>query len=250
MIIALKREFYPYIGDRDFTRDWAAELARWKRWRHPFILAKSRKLDREKDAIRKWWFSLSRREQHYWLGRRNDGEFPNVIAQAMRNFKGPARQRGIIQMAFAGQALGGATVLALDAANNSAVNFDVGPTNSLYATFQAQNDGDFRRDNSGDTGIGRQLTNINTATDWITPRGASVGDDFEIKWNFLSGSAVRINDESFTEDVWTALTADERVGQATTLSSLSSVFELDIGDVGTSTSIVNQDYSVEAGDII
>lgn len=246
MIIALKPEFYPYIGDRDFTRAWNAELARWKQWRHPFVMARAKAWESDKDTFRKWWFGLSRRERHSWLGRRADGELQNILKAV--GFKSPKYQRGMIGgfLASTTSAPSGA-VLDLDAANNLAINVDISPPTPLDAGFGALRDGTFDRVNN--TGQNQ----INSGTDWVTPRTGVIGDDFEIKWNAIINPA-QINDENYTEDVWVTLSVGtgrgRYVGQSRQVASVASTFELDIGDVGTSTSIVNQNYQVEAGDLI
>lgn len=247
--MVMPQAWHDYLGLPGFERDWNALMAAWKRWKRPIRAWQRYQWEREKNELRKWWFSLSRRERHYWLGRRDEGQFPNIVLQAMREFKGPKRQRGTIQMAFFGVQLGGET-LSLDAANNTATNVDFSPSEQLYATFQWRRDGQLRRDNSGGTSTGRILTQINSATDWVTPRSSTVGDGYEIIWDFLTGNVTSINDESFTEDTWTQLNLDERVGMQRQIASVANTFDIDIGVNGTSTSLVNQDYQIESGDLV
>lgn len=232
---------------RSFERDWNALMAAWKRWKSPIRELQRRAWEKEKDELRKWWFSLSRRERHYWLGRRDEGQFPNILAEA-RRFKGPKYQRGTIQMSAFGVApiMTPGVSLSLDSANNNAINIDFSPPGPLEASFYCQTNGELYRVSSSGT------THDNDG-DWITSNPtASVGDDYEVKWNYLSGSLTRLTGGStnYSEDTWSRLNLERRVGQDTSASSTPSTFELDIGDYLASSSDVNQDYTVEAGNLI
>lgn len=234
-----------------FLRDWGRFIHPLKmRRRMLMTLRRQFIVEPEKERARAWWFSLSKRERSYWIGRREDGEFPNIVRAA--GFFGPKYQRGNFAMFPAGTA--GTTseavpTLNLSSSNNDANNVEFNPSSALYATFQTARDGDLQRDQTGSVGSGRSLSNINTGSDWIKPATATIGDDYEAKWNLLSGTNF-INDENYTEDVWTTLSSDLRVGQSRSVAASINNIEIDIGDDGTSTSDVNQDYQVEAGDLV
>lgn len=248
--MVMPREWYDYCGLRGFDSDWNALMARWKCWKSPVRAWQQRQRDKQLDAYRAWWHSLSKRERDYWIGRRADGEFPNILQAAMGEFKGPKYQRGTIQMAAFGVSAG--AVLTLSSANNTATNIDFFPPDNLYAAFQFTDDGDVNRDNTGDDGlIGAQWSQINSSTDWIRPASTDIGDGYEIKWNITAGAAIDVNDESFTEDTWTTMTVDEHVRMAwgTGVLPAAVTFEIDIGVNGTSTSKVNQDYVIQSGDL-
>jgi hypothetical protein len=231
-----------------FIRDWLEFIRPIKIYRRARMAVRLARWEREKDFIRRWWFDLPRYERHCWIGRRADGEFPNIMLAA--GFKGPKYQRGNFAIFPAGTtalADGGAT-LELNSANNDATNVDISPPGALDAGFGLFRAGTHFRTNSAGT------NQINSGTDWITPRDSTVGDDYEVKWNLTIGSALRINDESYTEDTWVTLNVStgrgRYVGKSTSAPSIIDQFEIDIGDVSTSTSDVNQNYSVEAGDLI
>lgn len=237
---------------KSFIKDWNNLMSWWKQWKRPYRAYQRQIREEEKNQLRKWWFSLSKRERDYWMGLRDEGHFPNIVQQVI-NFKGPKYQRGSVSAFPYGTvaAAGSGLTLTLSSTNNDAFNLEFNPSNGLYATFQWRDDGDLYRDNSGNNGgTGRQLTQINSSTDWIRPASTNIGDDYEIIWDFLTGTVSSINDESFTEDTWTTMTLDERVGMVRQTASVQNTFDIDIGEDGTSTSLVNQDYTIEAGNLV
>ena len=228
-----------------FVSDWDNFVKRARAWQHVHPL---RKLDawlweRHKNEMRAWWFSLSKFEQDHLKSIRADtGQY------IVSHFNGPRYQRGsIILTAFGGSTGSSAATLALNSANNAATNIDVSPPSPLDAGFSIRRDGTHHRTNSAG------INQINSTGDWVTPRNSTVGDDFEIIWNLTIGLAGRINDESYAEDTWATINvsaAGRYVGKSSSAPSISDTFEIDIGDDGTSTSDINQDYSVEAGDLV
>jgi hypothetical protein len=232
-----------------FLRDYDQVQQNWKRWKRPIHAYQNLLWEREKDGLRKWWYALSERERSYWLGRRADGEIKNILQAT--GFKSRRYQTGNFTMFPAGTMTLNKYTLELSASNNTAANLDFSPPAPLYATFELQRDGDHARDDSGDTSNGRNPQLINTSGDWVTPRSSTVGDRFEAKWNWLSGSsAVAIDDENYTEDTWTTINTTLRVGKGWQSTAVSDEFEIDIGDDGSSNSDVNRNYFVEAGDIL
>jgi hypothetical protein len=229
-----------------FTRDWSSFIWPLKIRRRILMAYRQALIEREKNQARKWWFYISKYERDCWIGRRADGEFPNIAIQA-GFFKGPKRQRGNFSMFPIG--IGTATsfsTLGLASTSNLAINIDFSPPGPLDAGFGVLRDGTHDRINSSGQ------SQINSSTDWITPRNSTVGDDYEVIWNQLTGT--NYLDENYTEDTWTTIdTVSSRgryVGDSRSTASQSLTHEIDIGDDGTSTSDINQDYSVEAGEII
>lgn len=227
-----------------------------KKWRyfrniHPVYMLDKFLWEREKNIWRKWWFHQTPAERKYMIDRRNEYFFYDKThaeakifqnAQYAKEFKGPRYQLGALMGGSVRRAIhGGGAVLSLSASNNTATNVDISPPGALDAGFGLTQGGNISRTNSSGT------NNINTTTDYVTPRDATVGNDYEVIWNTLTSS---FNDENFTEDVWTQLSSLRYVGHSTSAPSVFRTFEYDIGDNGTSTSDVNQDYTVECGDII
>jgi hypothetical protein len=227
-----------------FTRDWSNFIRPLKIRRRILMAYRQALVERDKNLARKWWFLLSKYERDCWFGIREEGQISNIYIASMDKWKGPKRQRGNFAMFPAGIMAAGNFALALDSANNAAINIDFSPGGPLRAGFYIRDDGTFDRVNSSGT------NQINTSTDWVRPNFANIGDDYEAIWNKLSGGASAPNDETFTEDVWTTLTVDESVTDNRSTTSVPHGYEFDIGDDGASTSDVNQDYTAEAGDII
>jgi len=229
--------------NKRFVDDWHTFVKRAREWQrvHPLTKLDNWLHENYKDRMRTWWFSLSKYEQDKLFSIRKDtGQY------AISHFPGPKYQRGNFAMFPAGStsitAVG--ETLSLSSANNAAFNIDVSPPGPLDGGFGCLRDGTLDRTNSAGQ------VQINSSTDWITPRNGTIGDGWEVKWNLLTGS---FNDENFTEDTWTTISVTGRgryVGESTDTPASSSTFEFDIGEDGTSTSDVNQDYSVEVGDLI
>jgi hypothetical protein len=231
------------IDPPDFSR--AVRI--WRNWQrqHPVNRLDHWLWEQQKDRYRKWWFSLSRYEQDRLKAIREDtGQY------IVSHFKGPKYQRGMLSGLSVKRSVtsGPSATLELNSANNTATNVDISPPTALDAGFGLFRAGTHFRTNSAGT------NQINSGTDWITPRDSAVGDDYEVKWNLTIGSAARINDESYTEDTWVTLNVStgrgRYVGKSTSAFSVIDQFEIDIGDQGTSSSDVNQNYSVEAGDVL
>jgi hypothetical protein len=228
--------------------DFKTAVNLWRRWRNesPIYLLDAWLWEREKNRLRGMWFDLTPRQREYLKDRRTDIGKPII---EMRPFRGPKYQRGMLSgmsvRRAAWEEAGAGGTLALSSLNNNAINIDFSPGGPLDAGFGLLRDGTHDRVNSGGQ------SQINSTTDWVTPRTSTVGDDYETKWNQISGGAM--NDENYTEDTWTTLTVatgrGRYVGHSTAATSTSRTFEIDIGDDGTSTSDVNQDYLVECGDI-
>lgn len=233
--------------NKRFVKDWDAFVRSWKRWKkaNPLTRLDEYYFEQYLSGMRAWASTLSRYERARLFSiRRETG------VKVISHYPGPRYQRGsILLSAFGVTSAAASGTLELNAANNAAVNIDLLPATNLYATFYANRDGTFDRDETGSVGGGRSPAQINSGTDWITPRPTNVGDDYEVIWNSLTGGAANMNDESYTEDVWTTINFNTRVGLSRSASSITLTFEKDIGDVGTSTSDVNQDYSVTAGDL-
>ena len=238
-------EWRRWNDSRLFGRDWFEFIRPLKIRRRIIMAYRQAQFERDKNEIRRWWYGLSAREQSYWLGKRADGEFSNIVLAA--GFNGPKYQRGNFGMFPAGTtAILGSPTLGLASSNNAAFNIDFSPPGALDAGFGILRNGDHNRINSSGT------NQINATTDWVKPDGATIGDSYEVIWNQLTGSA--INDESYTEDVWATInvgTGNGRyVGHSTAAAAVSRTFEIDIGDDGASTSDINQDYSVECGELV
>ena len=231
--------------NKRFVDDWHTFVRQARHWQrvHPL-----RKLDdwlweNYKNRMRKWWADLPKYEQDRIFSIRKDtGQY------AISHFNGPKYQRGSIMMGAGGNTLqapiGGST-LTLSTGNNTALNLDFSPPSPLDAGFGVIRDGTLDRTNSSGT------SQINATTDWIIPQDSTVGDGYEVKWNQLTGTAM--NDENFTEDVWTTISVTglgRYAGHSTSSVSVIKTFEFDIGVDGASTSDVNQDYYVECGDIL
>lgn len=234
---------------KGFVAEWHQFVRKCRNWQynHPI-----RKLDRflwerEKDIWRAWWFQMTPAERKYLLAWRDDHDtkiFLNPVFA--KEFKGFRYQKGFLSGGGARRAAwsGGGDTLTLGSSNNDAFNIDFNPGSPLRAGFYLRDDGTLDRVDSSGT------AQINSSADWVRPTGVNKGDDYEAKWNKLTGGASAPNDETFTEDVWTTLTTDESVTDNRSTASVPHSYEFDIGDDGTSTSDVNQDYSAEAGDII
>lgn len=241
-------EWRQWNDSKSFTNDWLFFIAPIKAYRRARMAVRLAHWELEKDFMRKWWFQLSRYERDRWIGRRVDGEFSNIMLAA--GFKGPKYQRGNFSLFPAGMlaAAGAAGTLSLVSANNSAINIDFSPPGFLEASYYCQDNGELYRISSSGTQHSTLFDD-----DWITSNPtADVGDDYEVKWNYISGNLSRLTGGStnYSEDTWTQINLERRVGQDTDLSSTPSTFELDIGDNGASTSDVNQDYTVEAGNLV
>ena len=228
--------------NKRFVDDWHTFVKRARQWQriHPVTLYKRAKWEREKNDWRKQWVKLSQYERDYWFARRRD-EGINIFMTA---FKSPKYQRGSIGMMCGAGTMTSGEVLSLSGANNTANNIDVSPPSPLRAGFSALRSGLFFRYNSAGN------LQINGTTDWITPRTGTIGDDYEIKWNLISTTFGAPNDENYTEDVWSTLSSTHEVWDFRDTISAPHKYEFDIGDNGTSTSDVNQDYSAEAGDLV
>ena len=240
-------DWRPLNDNKRFVKDWLGFIHPLKIRRRSLMAVRNWFWEREKNEMRRIWFSLSKYEQDRYFSMRDiDKTISNVSIQMMKDFKGPKYQQGNMTLFPAGTtaASGSGLTLALDAANNFATNIDVDPPGPLNAGFGVIRDGTHDRTNSGGT------NQINSAGDWVTPRTSTVGDDYEVIWNITSSF---FNDENYTEDVWTTINVTglgRYVGHSASTPSVFKTFEIDIGDVGTSTSDVNQDYSVECGDLI
>ena len=225
--------------------DFKAAVRRWRslRNKHPLWLLDEWLWEQQKNRYRAWWYSLSRREQDNLKGMRAE-----TGKRIISHFKGPKYQRGMLSGLGVKRANfePPADALGLSASNNSATNTEVSPGGPLDAGFGLMRNGQHRRTNDGGT------AQINDSSDWINNKGVDVGDDFEVIWNQLTGGA--INDESYAEDAWATLDVSagrgRYVGMSTAAAAAVKTFEIDIGDVGTSTSDINQDYSIEAGDLL
>lgn len=233
-------------NSRSFKRDWLEFLRQWKIWKadHPLKQIEDWLWEQEKNAWRKWWYSHTPGERQYMLDRRDDTQVRIFQPKyGLRRF-----QRGNFAMFPAGTVaqdnIGRA--LNLGSAGNSATNVEFSPGGPLDAGFGLINNGQHNRvDSDG--------TNQVDTDEWINVNPeVDVGDDYEVEWNQLTGIA--LNDESYTEATWTTInvgTGNGRyVGQSTAAAAQVKTFEIDIGDVGTSTSDINQDYSVEAGELV
>lgn len=241
-------EWRKWNDSKLFTGDWLDFIRPIKICRRIRIAYHIAQWEREKQFMREWWFKLSQRERDYLIGRRVDGEFSNIVQAVW--FKGPRYQRGSVSASAQGTVAAAAPsgTLELSSTDNFAINIDFNPPSPLDAGFGLLRDGTHDRvNNSGQN-------QINSSGDWITPRNSTVGDDYETKWNLTAGSAARINDESYSEDTWTTLSVGtgrgRYVGKSTSSASVQDTFEIDIGDDGASSSDVNQDYTVEAGDLV
>lgn len=223
--------------------DFRAAVKAWRSWRnvHPITRLDAWLWEREKNRLRKIWHELTPRQRRWFIDRRADIGRPIV---EMRPFKGFKYQRGMLSGMATRRAVmaGVAETLALDTAANIAVNIDFSPPSALDAGFGIQQSGFHSRTNSGGT------SNINTGGDWVTPRNATIGNGYEVIWNQLTGSTM--NDESYTEDIWATITTERYVGMSRQVSSSTNTFEIDIGVDGAEVSDVNQNYSVEAGDLV
>lgn len=227
--------------------DFKAAVRVWREWRNgTYIYRLDEWLwEQEKNRLRKIWYNLTPRQRQYLKDRRADIDKPIV---EMRPFKGFRYQLGMLSGMGVRRSAWGAEgeTLALSSSNNLALNVDFSPPGALDAGFGVLRDGTHDRVNSSGQ------NQINSSTDWVTPRNGTIGDDYEVKWNQLTGTAY--NDESYTEDVWTTINVGtgrgRYVGDSRSSVSQPKTHEIDIGDVGTSTSDVNQDYSVECGEII
>jgi hypothetical protein len=65
-----------------FTRDWSSFIRPLKIRRRILMAYRQALIEREKNQARKWWFYISKYERDCWIGRRADGEFPNIAIQA------------------------------------------------------------------------------------------------------------------------------------------------------------------------
>lgn len=225
--------------------DFKAAVRRWREWREQSPLYRLDRWlwEREKDRLRAIWFSLTPRQRQYLKDQRRETGVKILYAKP---FKGPRYQLGMLSgMGVRRSAWDAGGTLALSASNNTATNVDFSPPSPLEASFEQRRDGThYRTTNS--------ITQINSGSDWITPRNATVGDGYEVKWNHLTGLAARLTTGStnYTEDSWFQIGSTRNVGQETDFSSQITTHEIDIGVNGSSTSDVNQDYQCEAGDIV
>jgi hypothetical protein len=227
--------------------DFKAAVRRWREWREQSPLYRLDRWlwEREKDRLRAIWFSLTPRQRQYLKDQRRETGVKILYAKP---FNGPRYQLGMLSGMSVRRAVqaGGGGTLALSASNNTATNVDFSPGAPLQASFEQRRDGfHYRANSSGNN-------QINTGGDWVTPRNAFIGDDYEVIWNHITGLLARLTGGStnYTEDVWTTISTTRNVGQSTSSASIITTHEIDIGDVGTSTSDVNQDYQCEAGDIV
>lgn len=223
-----------------FVADWHQFLRDARRWQraHPI-----RKLDewlweREKNRIRELWYGYTPGERQRFKDIRAE---TGIRILDMRPFNGIKYQRGILSgLSVKRASLGPGDTLALDSANNTAVNVEISPPSPLEAGFQLTRNCFLQRINFTGT------NNINTAGDWVTPRSSIKGDTYEVIWNVLTGDTP--DNASFTEDVWTQITTTRRVSEVEQGTVRSGTFEFDIGVTGKSSSDINQDYSWDAGD--
>ena len=227
--------------------DFKVAVRRWRQLRNksPIYLLDDWLWEREKNRIRRLWYELTPGQRQRLKDERED---TGQRILHMRPFNGLKYQRGMLSgMSVKRSATGaGPATLNLGSAGNSATNVELSPSGPLDAGFGCLSNGQHNRVDADGT--------LQVDTDeWISSNpSVDVGDDYEVEWNQLTGTA--LNDESYTEATWTTInvgTGNGRyVGQSSSAAAQIKTFEIDIGDVGTSTSDINQDYSVEAGELV